>query len=354
MRQRASPFGTLGAIVALMVALPLSSHASAGAASEARAQQAGEDQWVPSLLLTAGFSIQQQLGSADSCLFPAGTGTVPPSCDSESDPPMDPPLRGFYDGDDLAVSPFVGGALELMTPALAIPTRPRFFISGEILSFFASNRDLAFEGDPDCVRSPIPGDPCARDDDGTRSTSFSEESLNGQGSRTTAQVDTLAFGASFGLAFPLQFGKRQLRIKPSVGWIHYKVKTSGLVVNGACNPTSNCTITVRFPDFPDFKTPGFLRETILTASSSKRFNGVGPGLDIELDTGQYGPLGVSLFLGARAYAILGDRSIPFGTALDFDDQLGTDQAVGRFEVEVDPWVFRTHVGIRFQWLGSQP
>lgn len=352
MRQRASPFRTLGAIVALLVALPLSSHASAGAASEARAQQAGEDQWVPSLLLTAGFSIQQQRGLADSCLFPAGTGSVPASCDSESDPPMDPPLRGFFDGNDLAVSPFVGGALELMTPALAIPTRPRLFIAGEILSFFASNRALAFEGAPDCVRGPTPGDPCARDDDGTRSTTFSEASLNGQGTRTTAQVDTLAFGASFGLAFPLQFGKRQLRIKPSVSWIHYKVKTSGLVVNGACDPTSRCTTSEPFG--PGFPLAGFLRETILTASSSKRFNGIGPGLDLELDTGQYGPLGVSLFLGVRAYAILGDLSIPFGAALDFDDQLGTDQAVGRFEVEVDPWVFRTHVGIRFQWLGSQP
>ena len=55
-----------------------------------------------------------------------------------------------------------------MTPALPIPTRPRLFVSGEILPTFASDRDLALEGDPGCVRGPEPDAPCARDEDGSR------------------------------------------------------------------------------------------------------------------------------------------------------------------------------------------
>jgi hypothetical protein len=30
-----------------------------------------------------------------------------------------------------------------------------------------------------------------------------------------------------------------------------------------------------------------------------------------------------------------------------------DRAVGRFEVEVDSWIYRAHVGIRLHWLGNQ-
>jgi hypothetical protein len=160
------------------------------------------------------------------------------------------------------------------------------------------------------------------------------------------------------VAFPLRIGKRQLRIKPSVGWINYKVEAEGLVVDAACNPPDQCTDVEGF--IPGFPIPGFLRETILTANDSQRFNGIGPGLDIEMDTGRFGPLGVSLFLGARAYYIVDDRTFAFGTAETFNDELRAplvpvtdDLAVAGFEVEVDPWMWRAHVGIRFHWLGSR-
>jgi hypothetical protein len=58
-------------------------------------------------------------------------------------------------------------------------------------------------------------------------------------------------------------------------------------------------------------------------------------------------------MGGRAYAIVDDRTISFGTQEVYDDQLGTDRAAGRFEVEVDRWLYRAHVGIRFHWLGSE-
>jgi hypothetical protein len=315
----------IGAIVALQANFSIASLASDGGDSAKPTLQAGEDRWVPSLAITSGLTIQKQKGSAKSLLYE----------DMNPDPIN---LRGFVNGKDTAVSPFVGGSLELMAPAFSIPTRPRLFVSGEILPTFASSRDLALEGDPGCVRGPKPGSPCATDEDGV----FGERAANGVGTRTSAEVDTVVFGLNLGVAFPLQIGKRQLRIKPSFGWINYEVDAEGLVVNANCDPTSECT-----------GDGGFLRETVLSASDSQRFNGIGPGLDIEMDTGRFGPLGASLFLGGRAYAIVDDRTFSFSTEETFDDQLGMDRAVGRFEVEVDSWIYRAHVGIRLHWLGNQ-
>ena len=345
MRKGANVFLIIGAVVALGALFPFASLATNDGNPAEPARQAGEDRWVPSLAITSGATIQQQQGSADSCLFLGSTS--PDSCNTRDDPP-DPELRGFFERDDLAVSPFVGGALELMTPALPIPGRPRLFLSGEILPTFATDRDLALEKDPGCIRGSNPDAGCARD--GGEAT-FREEDANGVGSRTSARVDTLVYGASLGVAFPARIGKRQLRIKPSIGWIHYKLEADALVVDAVCSPDDQCTIV-----------DNRLRERILTASGSQRFNGIGGGVDLELDTGRFGPIGSALFLGTRAYRILGDRSFSFGTERDFPETrtddgseivFGPETDVGRFEVKVDPWMFRAHLGIRFYWLGNE-
>jgi hypothetical protein len=147
----------------------------------------------------------------------------------------------------------------------------------------------------------------------------------------------------------VQFQERQLRIRPSIGWINYKVDGKGKVVDGQCNPPDQCVDTVLFPPFV---TPGFLRDITLTGNGSKYFNGIGPGLDVEMDVGRYGPLGVSLYAGARAYYILGDRSFSFDASEEVDDELGNDLATATWDVEVDPWMYRGNIGIRFQWLGA--
>ena len=297
----------------------------------------GEDRWVPSLAITVGATIQDQEGLANSFLVDTSLLPIPGT------------LRGMVDGDDLAVSPFVGGSLELMTPALPIPTRPRLFLGGEILPAFASDRDLALEGDPDCVRDPNPGALCASEGG---AKAFSEDTATGQGTRTEAQVDTLVYGASLGVAFPLEVGKRRLRLKPSFGWINYRVDAVGVMVNADCLNDDVCSVPPPPPAPP--APPGFLRQPeSLRASDSKRFNGIGPGLEVEMDTGRYGPLGVSLFLGGRAYAILGDRKISFSTTESYNDVIGMQDGVARFEVEVDRWIYRAHLGIRFHWLGSR-
>lgn len=335
MRKRSNVLLVAAAAGVLQVSLSIASLANDGGAVEEPVRQSGETRWVPSLAITSGITVQQHEGSMNSVLF-------------EDMGPTSIPLRGFRIGNDLAVSTFVGGALELMTPALPIPTRPRFFLSGEILPTFASDRAVAVEGDPGCLKGPEPDAVCAMDEDGSRTKAFGQDSLNGQGSVTQALVDTLVFGASLGVALPIQVAERPLRIKPSVGWINYEVGAHGMVVAGACDPRFRCTDVTVF----GFTSPGYLREMVLMASATRRFNGIGPGLDIEMDTGRYGPLGVSLFLGGRAYHTLGQRKIAFGTSMSYADSLGMDLAVGNFEVEVDPWVYRAHAGIRFHWLGT--
>ena len=71
-----------------------------------------------------------------------------------------------------------------------------------------------------------------------------------------------------------------------------------------------------------------------------------------MDTGRFGPIGSSLFLGGRAYYTLGDRRIEMTATESYDDRLGMDTARAVWAVEVDPWIFRLQVGIRFHWLGK--
>ena len=251
-------------------------------------------------------------------------------------------------GNESAVSAFVGGSFELMSPALSIPTRPRLFIGGDILPNFAPGRDVALQGDPDCIRGPEPNAPCAKDEDGTRRSPFAETAANGTGTRVEARVGTMVYGAHIGVAFPFEFAERQLRIKPSFGWINYKVSGSGLVVDAACDPATVCTdYTTNF----GFVVQGFLRETRITARDSQRFNGIGPGLELEMDTGQYGQLGVSIFMGAKAYVILDDRTITFKSGETYNDQIGNDEVLGKFTVRIDKWMYRAHVGVRVQFVG---
>src|SRR5262245_26393845 len=82
-----------------------------------RSRQVGADRWVPSLAVVSGVTGQKWKGTASSTCS---------GCTNATGPLVRPSIRG----DDVDVTPFVGGQAELMTPELPIPLSPRFFAGG--------------------------------------------------------------------------------------------------------------------------------------------------------------------------------------------------------------------------------
>jgi hypothetical protein len=401
------------AVFALLAALP-----AASGAQEAKPRQPGEDRWVPSLALISGLTIQSQEGSVETFDF---------------DYIFDPPewVRGGWmldeefstDGVDLAVSPYVGANLELMSPALALPGRPRLFLGAQILPTFAAARDIAKIQDPTGLAPPavfplvdlnplIPSPILCEDEQGEVWESeqecyprfgYAENTILGQGAQTTAEIDTLVFGAAVGVAIPFRLRGHTLRVKPSLGWIRYKIEVEGRMVKAQCPPyippraelvSTSCIdfdlfgpLIVPPPPFrlpdgtinPDWfygqpnlnyaLQPGFTREIVLGAQGSQHFNGIGGGVDLEMDVWRAGPFGVSLFLGGSFYRILGDRTLDLSDSAEFDytekvrepddNYDGTEVSLpentftANWSFEVDPWMYRAGLGLRFHWLGSR-
>src|SRR5258706_9021872 len=136
-----------------LVAVALAALASAGAIS--RADEApyapGDGRWLPSLAVTSGVTLAHWAGDQTSFQLRGAAPGVPQT------------LRPAHAGDDRAVTPFVGGNLELMTPVL-LP-RVRFFAAGELLPMFGPERQLAQDGEPSRIRGPDIGAVLAVDED---------------------------------------------------------------------------------------------------------------------------------------------------------------------------------------------
>jgi hypothetical protein len=332
----------------VVAALALSALVNATPTARADEVGFGQHQWVPSLAVTSGAVLQNQSAFQNSFLY-----------DGEAADPTQPiPLRKPDSGDDRAVAPFVGGAVELMTPSL-LP-RLRFFASLEVLPIFAPERHLTDEGQPGLITGPEVGAVPALEEDNEHFTiprtqprvnPFGAIDAKGQGARASAQIDQLSYGAKIGLAWSFEYRGRQMRLKPSVGWFHYRLGVKGFLVHPECFPTNRCTNI--YTTTGNLVAPGFLRVPFtLKGRDAGIFDGVGPNVDLEMDTGRYGPLVTSLFVGFGGYYIPGDRDIHFSARKKFDDALGQDTRVAQWNVRVSPWIYRAGVGIRFQWLGE--
>lgn len=314
-------------------------------------ERPGADQWAPSFAFLVGATVQTQSGTQSSLFFDEGAA-------------VGVPLRDFERGDDLVVSAYIGGEIELMTPQIPELGGVRFFVTGEILPHFAAERRLAQEGQPTRIKGPEVGAVLVDQETPTffntsrtatpgqgRPHIFGEDEANGQGGVTVAQIQPLVFGARAGFAVPLELRGRPLLIKPSVGWIRFWVEADGLLVDPTCNPTTICTNTYSAQN-GQISNRGFTRESILKGGDTRDFDGIGGIIDLEMGTGRFGPIGTSLFLSAGAYYVLGDREIAFGANAFFDDQLGQDRHSATWKVRVAPVFYRAGAGFRLQWLGS--
>ena len=75
---------------------------------------------------------------------------------------------------------------------------------------------------------------------------------------------------------------------------------------------------------------------------TRTFDGVGAGLELEVDTARLGPIQSSLYATGRAYRLIGTLD----TTLTAINEFG-ETATWNFEPE--RWLFRAGVGFRFRW-----
>jgi len=289
----------------LVVLLPLG-----GAADEATLDET--ERWVPSFAITSGLIAQggnatatnqavdangptsfKTLSWSGACnsgggLPPAGVEACPIVIDLPY--PYDPEGNGPARGSKVLFAPLVGANLELMTPGLTqLPGRPRGFVQGGVEASFGFDYSVAKEGD--------------LGDMGVTPKERVEE-LNrvpGRGSGTFVEIASPLYFAGAGVAFTAEVLGRRLRIKPSFEWMSQRVKVRGqthfaVQLNGGIYAT---------------ETP--YQFLYLNAQKELKLNGIGPGLELELDTVRLGPFVLALGVYGRAYHYLGNLDVSFGT-----------------------------------------
>lgn len=325
--------------------------------------------WVPSLSFQGGTTAQDMDSGINSRCANGGPEVdiffPPPRNRTETRPACAFPslvtpgnLRPVTQEEELAFTPLVGASLAISSPRLGpLPFRPRAFVSGELITFWGTERQIAKENDPGPLEIP---------EGKFNVNEFTAVAFLGTGSKLTSEVQLLGWGARTGLAFPFEFRERRLWLKPSFGWMQYEIDVEGVVSSA-----------LKDDAFPPPGNGTGVREVRLQGSGSETYNSIGPGLELEMEAGQFGPVGISIFAGANAYRVLGNRKIKFSDSkacnatspcpsnlfnTDFtttppslvpvpEPAIGDDDYSADFSFQVEPWVYRGHVGVRFNWLG---
>jgi hypothetical protein len=276
------------------------------------------------------------------CRAPGSNPPVATSCNPEI-PDYGSQLRRGADDDELATTPYVGGTLSAQTPVLARWGRPRLFAAIEMPYQFGIDRNVAQKDRPTGIVEP---------ENPEAGETLDEGALNGVGSRTRSEIKGLAFGAGAGAAFSFEMFGKQFRLKPSANWLRMQIGVRGRVEHGICRAEAGISLC----DVDGEQPPGavaFTRIITLKNHDSLWLDGIGPGLELEMDTGRFGPYRVALFAGAGGYYFFGDRSLSF----EAQSTIGPDPAGAavdyhaRFSFRANPWLYRAGIGLRFAWVG---
>jgi hypothetical protein len=286
--------------------------------------------WLVGIQVPVGVTINEQFGDATSIrYFTEGPNPGPVGF-----------IRQPVSGTDTAVSPYVGFGLELWSPIVpVIPGNLRIFVNAEILPTFGTSRSLASETAPGPFEFP------GSTDDPTQVIGAT---ILGQGTRTKSQVMTTMLAAAIGVSIPVKSGERQLFIKPSLGWMRF-----GLFAEGQLHQAyKDDPIPLSFPFGEEVRT------IPLSGRGVKFYNAIGPGLEIELVTGTYGPVRPSLYIGGGAYWLVDREAIVFDTFASYERQgftpgIPAEDYYARWSVTPDAWIFRAGVGLRIMWLGRK-
>jgi len=286
----------------------------AGAADPPSGASDDFDRWIPSLGIVLGFTTQKHKGTVNAAQEVAAFGTI-----------FDFPLgdRVPAKGQKNFTSLLVGGTAELQTPQL-LPFKwsPRIFIGGEIVNVSAQTRTFAREGNPSKLQEPD-------------QAIFPSNAILGQGSSTRSDADTVLYGASVGVSFPIQIGDWRVSIKPSARYLNQEFDFYGVVLNAERQGILD--------NLPPTQT------VEIRARKSLDVHAVGPGLEIEIDAARVKSIAASVFISGGAYRVLSDRDTAFSKLVE--DNLQTGDYRGDFTAKIDPWIYRASAGFRVKWLG---
>jgi len=317
----------------------------AGALARPAAAQPRDEteRWVPSLGATSGIVAQ----SADAAVTSSDITFLQTSRVAVSlmevvtvTEVTNANLRPPTEGDDLLVTPWVGGTAELMTPGIQmLPGRPRFFVRSDVGAAFGSERKIARERSPTTLPEVLPTEPYV-----------SEEAVEGIGSETVAEVQPLSVNAGAGIAFTLDLFERRLRIKPSVEYSREEIDFTGKVIRAVNTDTG-------IPEFP-FPANIPRRDSRffgieITGDDSEVFQALGAGLELEMDTVRAGPFMIAVFLQGRGLKILGDTKVDFsGETTVSEPELipNPDTFTADWSFDKGAWTYGGSVGFRFRWL----
>jgi hypothetical protein len=267
----------------------------------------------------------------DGCLDTRfGTRTADTLCDTAREP--DRPILADDEGDDTSVAPLVGASLELMTPSPFDGwLRPRLFLHGDGAAAFSFERNVAgIEGPKEFALPPgiIPVP-----DDNPELDQLQELSIVGQGSRSRIQVRPFVWSAGAGIAFSFDWLGRRIRVKPSFEYLHQEMDLIGVV---------HRAVKLQHPEVSIVDLRHF-RQISLTQKEQRSYDGIGPGLELEVDASRLGPFVSSVYLMGRGYHLLGDLETTLSQTNEFGE-------TATWTFRPDRWVWRGGVGFRIRWL----
>jgi hypothetical protein len=275
----------IGIITIGLVLLSSASAAESPATEESR-------MWVPSLALTSGMLVGVASAEVSSSVRPSANNT------------------------ESIVAPWLGGSLEIMTPAWEpLGRRTRFFVHGGLAGNVGFERNLAKEGDPGALIVP------------TGQAFLDERLVQGQGSVIRTEPTDFQASAGIGVSITIDTEWRRVRVKPSFEYLVEELEISGLVHRAVL-------VDPAIPPFNLF---------VISGSKERYFHSIGPGLEIEADVIRKGPVLLALTGSGGAYHVLGDRDVVISSA----DSTGAESATWRYRR--DAWTYRFQVGLRLRW-----
>ncbi len=319
--------------------------AIAGSVSAVESQFANDRRWIPSVGLSVGFTVHEQEASFESScrtsalwrpepdepMVGACQGSTPNFLGARE-------LRPSEEGASQHVSPLVGVSAQLASPVIPkVPGRFRAFVSGEVLVLFSPTRAIAREGQPSSIGGP---------DGAEENIKHSQNSLTGVGTSADSEYGQLAYRLDLGLIYPFEALGRHFRLKPSVGWARWEFDLDGRLAAGLKDdydpaPGATCACGAN------------RRDVYLESSETLTLNGIGPGLELEMDALRFGQFGVGLFMGGNAYKVLGNRKANLqATVAVTGDALQDNTYDASWSYKADPWMYRVAVGIRLHFLGD--